>query len=190
MFSEMASDKKVNLLFSQLQVTVEQINQHSEFMVANRNTVIAQQVDINKLKETVGKQQAEIIQLRAENERLKATDDEQARQLLQMRVADNARGIELNRVKEQSIAVKQSADRLAERHDLMKEWYDSRNTTLVDGFKSIKTAFKISRKRVNILWSDRCKEQEIQRKRDHDSEDQGNLDASASFEPQGASAST
>ncbi|KAJ0807575.1 hypothetical protein HanOQP8_Chr00c018g0685651 [Helianthus annuus] len=107
-----------------------------------------------------------------------------------MRAADNARGIKLNRVKEQSIAVKQSADRLAKRHDFMKELYDRRNTTLVDGFKSIKTAFEISRKRVNILWSDRCKEQEIQRKLHHDSEDQGNPDASASFEPQGASTST
>ncbi|MFS8034422.1 hypothetical protein Hanom_Chr17g01580971 [Helianthus anomalus] len=53
----------------------------------------------------------------------------------------------------------------------MKEWYNSRNTTLVDGFNTIKDAFKISRRRVNILWSNRCKEQEIQRKRIHDSED-------------------
>ncbi|KAJ0801705.1 hypothetical protein HanPI659440_Chr03g0120201 [Helianthus annuus] len=72
----------------------------------------------------------------------------------------------------------------------MKNWYDRRNTTLVDGFKSIKDAFEISRKRVNIMWSDRCKAQEVHRKRDHDSEDQGNPDASAPSEPQGAFAST
>ncbi|MFS7930500.1 hypothetical protein Hanom_Chr04g00345041 [Helianthus anomalus] len=145
---------------------------------------------INTLKETVRRQQAEIAKLQAENERLKATDDERARQLLQMRATDNARGIELNRVKDQSIAMKHSTDRLAERHDFMKNWYDSRNTTLVDGFKSIKDAFEISRKKVNILWSGRCKAQQIQRKRDHDSEEQGNPDASASSEPQWASAST
>ncbi|MFS7928172.1 hypothetical protein Hanom_Chr04g00317691 [Helianthus anomalus] len=158
------------------------------FMTANRNTVL-KQLEIIKLKETVGKQQAEIIQLHAENERLKvadderarhmvqlqAADDERARQLLQMRAVKNTRGIELNRVKEQSIAV---------------NWYDTRTTTLVDGFKSIKDAFEISRKRVNIMWNDRCKAQEVQRKRDHDNDDQGNPDASASSEPQGAFAST
>ncbi|MFS7984269.1 hypothetical protein Hanom_Chr11g00984511 [Helianthus anomalus] len=188
MFSQMGSEEKVNFLFSQLQAAAEQINRHSEFMIANRNTVLKQQVEINKLKENVSKQLAEIIQLRAENERLKvanneqarqmvqlqAADDERARQLLQMRAADNTRGIELNRVKEQSIAMKQSADRLAERHNFMKNWYDTRNTTLVDGFKLIKDAFEISRKRVNIMWNDRCKAQEVQRKRDHDNEDQGN----------------
>ncbi|KAJ0766719.1 hypothetical protein HanPSC8_Chr03g0087881 [Helianthus annuus] len=84
MFSEMAPDEKVNFLFSQLQAAAEQISRHSEFMVANRNTVITQQMEINKLKETVSKQQVEIIQLHAENESLKAADDERARQLLQM----------------------------------------------------------------------------------------------------------
>ncbi|MFS8028111.1 hypothetical protein Hanom_Chr16g01506621 [Helianthus anomalus] len=56
----------------------------------------------------------------------------------------------------------------------MKKWYDSRNTSVVDGFNSIKDAFELSRKRVNILWPDRCKEQEIQRTRDHDREALGN----------------
>ncbi|MFS7931169.1 hypothetical protein Hanom_Chr04g00352891 [Helianthus anomalus] len=107
-----------------------------------------------------------------------------------MRAADNTCGIELSRVKEQSIVVKLSANRLAVRHDFMKNWHDTRNTTLVDGFKSIKDAFEISRKRVNIMGSDRYKAQEVQRKHDHDSEDQGNADALASSEPQGASAST
>ncbi|KAJ0901565.1 hypothetical protein HanPSC8_Chr08g0326811 [Helianthus annuus] len=63
MFSEMGPDEKVNFLFSQLQAAAEQINRHSEFMVANRNMVIAQQVEINKLKETVGKQQVKMTQL-------------------------------------------------------------------------------------------------------------------------------
>ncbi|KAJ0576590.1 hypothetical protein HanOQP8_Chr05g0183051 [Helianthus annuus] len=72
----------------------------------------------------------------------------------------------------------------------MKEWYKNRNTTLVEGFNSIKDAFEMSRKRVNILWSERCKEQEILCKRHHDSEDPGNLDTSASSEQLGASAST
>ncbi|KAF5805174.1 hypothetical protein HanRHA438_Chr05g0215771 [Helianthus annuus] len=101
LFFEMAHDEKVEFLFSQLQAVGGQIHRHSEFMSANRNTVLKQQVEINTLKETVGRQQAKIVQLRAENERLKATDDERERQLLQMRAADNARGIELNRVKEQ-----------------------------------------------------------------------------------------
>ncbi|MFS8034418.1 putative 4-coumarate--CoA ligase [Helianthus anomalus] len=61
---------------------------------------------------------------------------------LQMRAPDNARGIELNRVKEQSIYVQRSAERLVERLNFMKEWYNSRNTTLVDGFNTIKDAFK------------------------------------------------
>ncbi|MFS7980578.1 hypothetical protein Hanom_Chr10g00941041 [Helianthus anomalus] len=72
----------------------------------------------------------------------------------------------------------------------MKKWYDSRNTSLVDGFNSIKDAFELSKKRVNILWSDRFKEQEIQRKRDHESEDPGNPDTSATSEQHGDPAST
>ncbi|KAJ0699146.1 hypothetical protein HanRHA438_Chr10g0436161 [Helianthus annuus] len=159
-------------------------------MTSTRSTVITQQLEINKLKAIVERQLVEITELRAENEQLKAADAEQAKQLLQMRAADNARGIELNKVKEQSISVQQSADQLVEKHDFMKEWYDSRNPTLVDGFNTIKNAFEISRKRVNILWSDRCKEQEIQRKRDHDRGDPRNPDTSATFEQQGASAST
>ncbi|MFS7936687.1 hypothetical protein Hanom_Chr05g00418731 [Helianthus anomalus] len=55
----------------------------------------------------------------------------------------------------------------------MKEWYNNRNTTLVEGFNSIKDAFEMSRKRHH-----------------HDSEDPGNPDTSASSEQLGASAST
>ncbi|MFS7961395.1 hypothetical protein Hanom_Chr08g00714501 [Helianthus anomalus] len=105
LFSEMAQDEKVEFLFSQLQAVACQINRHSEFMSANRNNVLKQQLEINTLKETVERQQVEITQLRAENERLKAADAERAVQLLQIREANNARGIELNRVKEQSIFV-------------------------------------------------------------------------------------
>ncbi|KAF5814249.1 hypothetical protein HanRHA438_Chr03g0119751 [Helianthus annuus] len=56
LFSEMAQDEKVEFLFLQLQAAAGQINRHSEFMSANRNTVLKQQVEINTLKETVGRQ--------------------------------------------------------------------------------------------------------------------------------------
>ncbi|MFS7976612.1 hypothetical protein Hanom_Chr10g00894441 [Helianthus anomalus] len=48
----------------------------------------------------------------------------------------------------------------------------------------------MSRKRVNILWSERCKTQEVLQMRDHDSEDPGNPDTSTSSEQLGASTST
>ncbi|KAM0031963.1 hypothetical protein Hdeb2414_s0016g00469871 [Helianthus debilis subsp. tardiflorus] len=160
-------------------------------MSSTRNTVIKQeQLEINTLKSTVERQQAEITQLGAKNERFKGVDAERTAQLLQMRAADNACNIEMNRLKEQSASVQRSADKLVARHDDMKEWYNNRNTTLVEGFTSIKDAFEISRNMVNILWSERCKEQEILRKRDHDSEDPGNPDTSASSGQPGASAST
>ncbi|KAJ0539295.1 hypothetical protein HanHA300_Chr08g0284691 [Helianthus annuus] len=186
----MEQDEKVDILFTQLQAAAGQINQQSEFMSSTKNTVIKQQLGINTLKSTVERQQAEITQLRAENERLKATDAERAAQLLQMWATDNARGIEMNRLKEQSVSVQRSADRLVARHDDMKKWYESRNTTLVEGFTSIKDAFKLRKKRVYILWLERCKEQEILRKHDHDSEDPGNPDTSASSGQPGASTST
>ncbi|KAJ0771055.1 hypothetical protein HanPI659440_Chr07g0264651 [Helianthus annuus] len=63
MFSQMGSEEKVNFLFSQLQAAAEQVNRHSEFMSANRNTMFNQQLEINTLKETVCKQQAKIAQL-------------------------------------------------------------------------------------------------------------------------------
>ncbi|KAM0006292.1 hypothetical protein Hdeb2414_s0178g00824901 [Helianthus debilis subsp. tardiflorus] len=182
MFSEMDQDEKVDFLFTQLQAAASQMNQQSEFMSSTRNTVIKQQLEINALKETVGKQQAEITQLRAENERLKVADAERAAQLQQMRVADNARGIEMNMLKERSAAVQQSAETFAAKHDDMRQWYNERNTTLINGFSTIKDAFEMSRKRVNTLWSERCKAQEVLQKRDHDSEDPGNPNASASSE--------
>ncbi|MFS7936530.1 hypothetical protein Hanom_Chr05g00416661 [Helianthus anomalus] len=107
-----------------------------------------------------------------------------------MWAADNARGIEMNRLKEQSISIQRSLVKLVARNDDMKKWYDSRNTTLVGGFNSIKAAFELSRKRVNILWSNRRKEEEILHKHDHDSKDPGNSNTLASSEQQGAFAST
>ncbi|KAJ0700872.1 hypothetical protein HanOQP8_Chr10g0372981 [Helianthus annuus] len=171
MFSEMDQGEKMDFLFSQLQAAANQINRHSEIMSSTRTTTIKQQLEINTFKETVGKQQAEITQLRAENERLKAADAERVAQLQQMRATDSAHGIEMNRLKEGSVAVQRSEETLAAKHDDMREWYNERNTTLVDGFNTIKDAFKMSRKWVNTLWSKRCKAQEVLCKRDHNSDD-------------------
>ncbi|MFS7928116.1 hypothetical protein Hanom_Chr04g00317071 [Helianthus anomalus] len=60
----------------------------------------------------------------------------------------------------------------------MKQWYDSRNTTIVDGVKKIIEGYEFLRKRVNTLWGDRCKQQEVLKKKDNDPEDQGNPDPS------------
>ncbi|KAJ0795602.1 hypothetical protein HanPI659440_Chr04g0152381 [Helianthus annuus] len=155
MFSEMDQGEKVDFLFSQLQAAANQINRHSEITFSMRTTVIKQQLEINTWKETVGKQQAEITQLRAENERLKTANAERAAQLQQMRAADNARGIEMIRLKERSAAVQRSEETLAAKHDDMWEWYNNRNTTLVVGFNTIKDAFEMSRKWVNTLWSEK-----------------------------------
>ncbi|MFS7986207.1 hypothetical protein Hanom_Chr11g01007641 [Helianthus anomalus] len=43
----------------------------------------------------------------------------------------------------------------------MKDWYNSRNTTIDDVVKRINDGFDVIRKRVNILWGDRCKQQEV-----------------------------
>ncbi|MFS7917136.1 hypothetical protein Hanom_Chr03g00185461 [Helianthus anomalus] len=50
--------------------------------------------------------------------------------------------------------------------------------------------YDMTRKRVNTLWDERCKAQEVLQKHDHDSEDQGNPDTSAPSAPQGESFST
>ncbi|MFS8026669.1 hypothetical protein Hanom_Chr16g01489451 [Helianthus anomalus] len=99
-----------------------------------------------------------------------------------MHAADNARGIEMNHMKESNSRLQQLAENLKERHDFMKEWYDSRNTTIVDGVKKITESSEIVRKRVNILWNDCCKQQEVLKKKDDDPEDQGNPDPSATLE--------
>ncbi|KAJ0715941.1 hypothetical protein HanPI659440_Chr13g0507141 [Helianthus annuus] len=107
-----------------------------------------------------------------------------------MRVADNTYGIEMNRLKERSIEVQRIADSLKAKHDDMRQWYNSRNTTSTEGFKNIKDNVELYAKRVNIMRSERCKQLEILRKRDQDKEDPGNPDTSASTQQQGASEST
>ncbi|KAL9995477.1 hypothetical protein Hdeb2414_s0801g00948521 [Helianthus debilis subsp. tardiflorus] len=107
-----------------------------------------------------------------------------------MRVADNTRGIEMNRMKESNYILQKLAEGLKERHDYMKQWYDSRNTTIVDGVKKINDGFEFLRKHVNILWGDRCKQQELLKKKDDDPEDQGNPDPSATSEQPPAATSS
>ncbi|KAF5768953.1 hypothetical protein HanXRQr2_Chr14g0642551 [Helianthus annuus] len=88
MFERMSESEKVNFLLSQLQAAALQINRHTKVMSSNRQTNISQQLEINSLKEVVQKQHEEIERLRAEN--------------AQLRAADNARGIDMNRLKERS----------------------------------------------------------------------------------------
>ncbi|KAJ0513953.1 hypothetical protein HanHA300_Chr10g0363821 [Helianthus annuus] len=78
MFERMSESEKVNFLFSQLQAAAVQIKikRHTEFMSSNRKMNIAQQLEINSLKEIVGKQHGEIEHLRAENAQLRAADAE------------------------------------------------------------------------------------------------------------------
>ncbi|MFS7990470.1 hypothetical protein Hanom_Chr11g01059221 [Helianthus anomalus] len=166
-------------------------------MKITKSDVIKQQLEINTVKSTVQRQQAEITRqqaeiglLKAENERLKAADEERERQLQQMRAADNNRGIEMNRLKERSSTVQRLAETLKAKHDVMKEWYNIRNTKITDGVKKINDGFEAVRKCVNILWGDRCKQQEVLKKRDHDSEDPGNPDPSATSEQLPATTST
>ncbi|KAM0069507.1 hypothetical protein Hdeb2414_s0001g00002531 [Helianthus debilis subsp. tardiflorus] len=196
-FSEIQQDEKVDFLFTQLQAAACQIDRQSAVINVTRSDVIKQRLEINTLNSTVERQQAEITrqqaeieQLKAENAHLKAVDDERERQLQQMRVADNARGIDINRLKEKSIEVQRSAETLKAKHNDMKEWYNSHNTKITDGFKKITDGFEFVRKPVNILWGDRCKHQEALKKRDHDSEDPGNPDPSATSEQPPATACT
>ncbi|MFS8006235.1 hypothetical protein Hanom_Chr14g01246821 [Helianthus anomalus] len=196
-FSEMQQDEKVDFLFSQLQAAACQIDRQSAVTNVIRGDVIKHRLEMNTLKSTVERQQAEITreqaeieQLKAENARLKAVDGERERQLQQMRAADNARGIDMNCLKERSIEVQRLAENLKAKHDDMKEWYNSRNTKIIDGVKRINDGFENVRKCVNILWADRCKQQESLKKRDHDSEDPGNPDPSATSDQPSATAST
>ncbi|MFS7917899.1 hypothetical protein Hanom_Chr03g00194621 [Helianthus anomalus] len=107
-----------------------------------------------------------------------------------MRAADNARGIDMNHLKERSTDVQRLAETLKAKHDDMKEWSNSRNTKITDGVKKINDGFKIVRKHVNIMWADQCKQQEALKKRDHDSEDLGNPDPSTTSEQPPATEST
>ncbi|MFS7945797.1 hypothetical protein Hanom_Chr06g00528391 [Helianthus anomalus] len=110
--------------------------------------------------------QMQIEQLKAENARLKGADEERERQLEQMRAADNTRGIDMNRLKERSTQVHRLAETLKEKHDDMREWYNSCNTIITDGVKKITDGFEFVRRHANILWGDRWKQQEVQKKRD------------------------
>ncbi|KAM0006760.1 hypothetical protein Hdeb2414_s0008g00275911 [Helianthus debilis subsp. tardiflorus] len=107
-----------------------------------------------------------------------------------MRAADNTRGIEMNRMKDSSSKLQKLAENLKERHDFMKEWYDSRNTTIVDGIKKITESSEFFGKRVNILWNDHCKQQEVLKKKDDGPEDQGNPDPSTTSEQPPATTSS
>ncbi|MFS8024884.1 hypothetical protein Hanom_Chr16g01468561 [Helianthus anomalus] len=72
----------------------------------------------------------------------------------------------------------------------MKQWYDFRNMTIVDRVKKINEGHELLRKRVNTLWNERCKPQEVMKKKDDDPEDQGNPDPSATSEQPPATSST
>ncbi|MFS7954773.1 hypothetical protein Hanom_Chr07g00634481 [Helianthus anomalus] len=104
----------------------------------------------------------------------KAADEERKHQLQQIRAADNARGIDMNHLKEWSTTVQRLAETLKAKHDDMKEWYNSRNTKITDGVKKINDGF----------------ENETLKKRDHDSEDPGNPDPSATSKQPPATVST
>ncbi|KAJ0464092.1 hypothetical protein HanHA300_Chr14g0523101 [Helianthus annuus] len=142
-FERMSESEKVNFLFSQLQAAALQINRHTEVMSSNRQMNISQQLEINSLKEVVQKQHEEIERLRAEN--------------AQLRAADNARGIDMNRLKERSTVVLRIADKLSGKYDEITKWYDSRNKTIADNVKQMTSSYEVTRKRVNILWTERCK---------------------------------
>ncbi|MFS7928117.1 hypothetical protein Hanom_Chr04g00317081 [Helianthus anomalus] len=93
-------------IFSQINQD-KKIRRHTEVIQATRADSIKQQLEINTLNATIGRQaaeitrqQAEIEQLKAENASLKAADEVRERQLQQMCAADNTRGIEMNRMKE------------------------------------------------------------------------------------------
>ncbi|KAJ0695304.1 hypothetical protein HanLR1_Chr10g0344071 [Helianthus annuus] len=181
-FEQMPDNEKMDFLFSQLQAAAGQINTQRNVINLTRAAMLKQEVKINTLNSTVDRQQAEIEQLKAENASLKAADEARERQSQQMRAADNTRGIEMNRMNSK---FQRLAEDLEERHDLMKQW-----NTIVDGVKKINASQEILRKQVNTLWSERCKPEEVLRKRDHDSEDQGNPDHSATSQQPPASAST
>ncbi|KAJ0435465.1 hypothetical protein HanIR_Chr17g0893601 [Helianthus annuus] len=126
-FEYMQQDEKIDFLFSQLQAAGGQITRHTEVIPATRANAIKQQLEINTLNATVGRQaaeitrqQAEIEQLRAENASLKAADEVRVCQLQQMRAADNTRIIEMNRMKESNSILQMLAEGLKERHDFMK----------------------------------------------------------------------
>ncbi|MFS7921215.1 hypothetical protein Hanom_Chr03g00234171 [Helianthus anomalus] len=82
-FSEMQQDGKVDFLFTQLQAVAGQIDRQSAVINVTRGDVIKQRLEMNTLKSTIERQQAEITrqqveieQLKTENACLKAADEE------------------------------------------------------------------------------------------------------------------
>ncbi|XP_021975286.1 uncharacterized protein LOC110870411 [Helianthus annuus] len=82
-FSEMTQEEKNNFLFSQYEVAADRIQRQTDFIRITKNDQISHQVEIDRLKSTVGeqqaiiqRQQAEIDHLKAENIRLRAADEE------------------------------------------------------------------------------------------------------------------
>ncbi|KAJ0592367.1 hypothetical protein HanHA300_Chr03g0084321 [Helianthus annuus] len=161
---------------SQPSAATDRIQRQTDFIRITKNDQITHQVDIDKLKSNVGeqqaviqRQQAEIDQLKDENVCLRAADEERERR---------------------SSVLQKLAEDLKGRCDFMKDWYESRNTTIAEGVKKITGGYEFLRKRVATLWEDRCKQQEIMQKRDEDPEDQGNPDPSATSQQPPATTSS
>ncbi|KAJ0436386.1 hypothetical protein HanHA300_Chr16g0590211 [Helianthus annuus] len=65
-FEQMQQDEKIDFLFSQLQAAAGQINRQSDVLSATRADSIRQQLEINKLNATVGRQATEITRQQTE----------------------------------------------------------------------------------------------------------------------------
>ncbi|XP_022032612.2 merozoite surface antigen 2, allelic form 2-like [Helianthus annuus] len=118
-FTDMTQEEKNNFLFMQFEAAADRIQRQTDFIRITKNDQIHHQVEIDRLKSTVGeqqatiqRQQAEIDFLKAENVRLRAADEERQRS---------------------SSVLQKLAEDLRNRCDVMKEWYDSRNTTILEG---------------------------------------------------------
>ncbi|KAJ0616566.1 hypothetical protein HanIR_Chr02g0091981 [Helianthus annuus] len=175
-FVEMTQEEKNNFLFTQFEAVADRIQRQTDFIRITKKDQISHQVDIERLKSTVGEQQATIQRqqadidfLKAENGRLKAAEAERDRR---------------------SSVLQRLAEDLKGRCDFMKDQYESRNTTIAEGVKKITGGYDFLRMRVATLWEDRCKQQEIMRKRDEDPEDQGNPDPSAASQQPPAATSS
>ncbi|KAM0029565.1 hypothetical protein Hdeb2414_s0018g00527541 [Helianthus debilis subsp. tardiflorus] len=164
-FTDMTQDKKNNFLFMQFEAAADRIRRQTDFIHITKRDQVSQLVQIERLKTAVGAQQAtiqnqqeEIDRLKAENERLKASEVERDRR---------------------SSVLQKLAEDLKGRCDFMKNWYETRNTTIAEGVKTMTKGYEFLRKRVATLWEDRCKQQEILQKQDEDPEDQGNPNTAA-----------
>ncbi|KAJ0614217.1 hypothetical protein HanIR_Chr02g0059941 [Helianthus annuus] len=156
-FSEMTQEEKNKFMFSQYEAAADRIQRQTDFIRITKNDQISHQVEIDRLKSAVGEQQATIQRQQAEIDFLKAEN-------VQLKAAEAERD-------RKSSVLQKLAEDLKGRCDFMKEWYDSRNSTIVEGVKKITSGYDFLRKRVATLWEDKCKQQEIMRKRDEDPED-------------------